>query len=764
MAVEVASLFPYQIKNRSLFYDRDHKNVSILDRDAYWDSRLRKSIEGWWINDEGTWVCMLPELDWLINIYVIVVTNEFGTRVPGLADLTDKEFIFINYYSCCYGFSGFEGDEFYTCHRVVDDVEKGRKVDFKGKKILDNNKFLYDSHGKLKKYVNAWEYLRQHYLFLEPQGKPLGLPLYDNEWKDAFIMGARNSLKSEIAASNIAHKFYTSGIRRWSQIDNINGMSRFGVGSYDVDKVNGIANSLLTFYKNFPGGYDKDGKKLAPPLFRKIIGEWGSPGTIKNEYVDSETKERKGSGSLVDFGCYNKNKKLFVGGRRACILYDEIGLEEDPATIITAERETLRDKHADKTVGIGIRQGTSGFVKNIGGVKDVFYKPAVHGIYPIPNYWEKPDSDICFFMPDYYVNSSYKDEQGNSIIKDAYEASVDIVNRMIEDGATAKAIIEHEQNNPNWPEQMFTDVSNTILPADQARIRRAFILKEGVWRETGYLRRNDRGVVYFDRDPRATVIDNYTTKTTRQPKENGWVIYEHPIKTSRPGLYKITYDPIRSDGPGKTDDASLVSIIVKKGFDISKKGKQNNVVARWTGRLRTKDLNHEQAILAAEYYSALILHEEDVGDFITYCRTKKKSKFLAPTPNTTGKLKLNGNSIYNAGIKTEGNNVEFKVHGLELYAEWLNAEIGGVEEESERLYTNIDELDDLLILDEIIQYDLTNNFDNTSAMIIHCIWDRADISEKFEPVDENRVNRGSRQREVYEFAMKNLGYKLPQNV
>lgn len=761
--MEVASLFPYQIKNRNLFYDRDHDSVPLLDRDAYWDSRLRKSIEGWWVNDNGTWVCMLPELDWFINVFVITVTNEHNNRVINTPDLTDKEFVFTNYYSCCYGFSGFDGDEYHTCHRVVDDVEKGRIIDYRSQKILDNNKNLYDKHGKLKKYVNAWEYLRSFYLVLEPQSKPLGLPLYDNEWMDGFIMGTRNSAKSIFAASNISHKFYTAGIRRWDQIGDIMGPNRFGVGSYDTDKVQGIADALLDFYKNFPGGYNKDGIKLAPPLFRRLIGEWGSPGSVRHEYIDSETKERSGSGSTIDFGCYRNNKKLFVGGRRKFILYDEIGLEEDPSTIITAEGETLKDKHADKKMGLAMRQGTSGFVKHIAGVRDIFFKPKAYGIYPIPNYWDNPDSDICLFMPDYYISSAYKDENGNTILPDAYNASVARINRLIENGASAKVIMEEEQNTPNWPEQMFTDVSNTILPSELAKIRRAKIIKEGVWREIGHLRRNaNTGRVYFERDPRATVIDNYTSKTTRQTKDNGWAIYEHPVKTTKPGLYRITYDPIRSDGLGKTDDASLVSIIVKKGYDLSTKGKQNNVVARWTGRLNTKDKNHELVILACEYYGALVLHEEDIGDFITYCRNKKKSNCLAPTPNTTGKLRISGNSIYNAGIKVEGN-IEFKTHGLELYAEWLTAPVGGVDEETDKLYTNIDELDDLLILDEIAQYNSTDNFDNTSAMIIHSIWDRCDVAQKFE-TKESGEPRPSKQREMYEFARRNLGYKLPQNV
>ena len=759
--MEVASLFKYEIKDRNLFYDRDHDSVALLDRDFYWDNRLKKSIEGQWIKDaDGTWVHMLPELDWYINVFVFTVTDENKNRRVNKPELTDKEFIFANYYSCCYGFSGYEEDEFFTCHRIIEDIEKDRKIDSYGQKILDNNKFLYDSHGKIKKFINPWEYLRKHYLVEEPQGKPLGLALYQNEWSDGFIMGTRNSGKSVFASGNITHKFYTGGIRRWKDIDKILTINnRFGVGSFDADKVDDIANTIHNFYNNFPGGYDKDGVKLPPPLFMKLQGEWKSPGSVKNEYIDFETKRTKGTGSLIDFGCYKNNKKLFVGGRRAFILYDEIGLEEEPGTIITAEKETLRDGHRGEKIGIGMRQGTSGFVKHLAGVKDVFFKPRAYSTFGIPNYWSAPDSDIALFMPHYYTNDKYKDDQGNTILEDAYNASVRIIEELIENGASAKAIMEAEQNTPNWPDQMFTDVSSTILPGDLAKVRRARILKDGVWREIGRLKRNPgSGSVYFEKDPRATVIDNYTTKTTRVTKDNGWVIYEHPVRTTKPGLYKITYDPVRSDGLGKTDDASLVSIIVKKGYDLSSKGKQNNIVARWTGRLITKDKNHEQAILAAEYYDATILHEEDIGDFITYCRKNKKTKYLAITPDTTGKLKISGNSVYNFGIKVEGN-IDFKTHGLELFDEYLKTPIDGIDEDTDLAYMNIDELDALLILDEIIQYNSTDNFDNISAMIIHMIWDRSDVMQKFE-TKESGNSRPNKSREMYEFAMRNLGYKI----
>lgn len=756
--MKVASIFPYQIKNRELFYNRNHDAVPLLERDKYWDQQIRNVIEGRWINDEGTWIHMMPKLDWQINIFVgSVVTTKFNTKKVSFLTLTDREWIIFTYLLCCYGFSGYSEDEFFTSNLVVDYVERNVELDFFQRQQIDSNPNIYDKHGKMKKYVRAWDYLTEHYLVKEPQGKPLGKILYENDMMDATIMGARNSTKTmAVAGGHVCHEYFTGGVRDWEYIGDLGvNNNRFGIGSVDSKKVRGFSDVILDFYKNMPGKYNKDGIILPSPLYRRLVGAWGE-GEVKHQYTDSITKEIKGSGSTLEFGVY-QNAALFVGGRRFTIIREEFGLIDDIVTVIGAEAETLKNKTEGVKLGIAVNLGTSGFLKKIEGPKTVFYNPARFGCYGIPNYWEKPDSLIGLFMPDYYVDSRYKDKNGNTIIQDAYNASVARVKLLEENHASGQEIRDHELNNPNWPSQMFLDAQSGKLCSDLARIRRVRLLEQGCPRTVGDFSYDEKGKVIFTANPRGTVIDNYSSQTTKQPKKNSWVIYEMPIKGAQKGLYRITYDTIRSDGDGKTDDASMASIIVRKLFDLSKKGKQNTVVARYTGRPGSKDKTHEQAIFAAEFYNALVLHEDDVGDFPSYCRTKKKARFMAPTPYLGSSMKISGNAIFNVGIKM-GDNAELKDYGLTALNEFLTTEIGYDDDNGGLPVRNIDNIDDLLILDEIANYG-EGNFDNISAMILHAIWDRADAGTVFDPGDiDQQKKKSNNAREMYEMAMRNLGY------
>ena len=61
---EIVDLFPYKIKNRELFYDRDHPTLdpSSYAYDTYWDKHEKRVIEGHWVNDEGTWAVSYTHL------------------------------------------------------------------------------------------------------------------------------------------------------------------------------------------------------------------------------------------------------------------------------------------------------------------------------------------------------------------------------------------------------------------------------------------------------------------------------------------------------------------------------------------------------------------------------------------------------------------------------------------------------------------------------------------------------------------------------
>lgn len=762
--MKIPDLWPYDIKNRNLFYNRNHDAVPVLKHSDYWDDQIKKAIEGHWVDDDGTWVFMMPKLYWHVNIFVGTITNQYNVRTVGHLELTDREFIIFSYILCCYGFSGFTGDEFYTSHWVVEKVESGVQLNRIEQKILDTTPFLHDKHGKLKKYIEPWHYLTEHYLLKEVQGIPLGLIRYDNPLQDGFIFGARGSSKTYCIASCLAHEFYTGGVNNWDEIHNLGvNPNLFGIGSAKSDKVEGFVEVIKNFHSNMPGGIDRDGVKVQPPLYRRLIGSWGE-GHLKHEYRDEDNNIR-GSLSRINQGVYTvQNPGLFVGGRYRIIAEDEVGLNPNVQKSQSAEKNSMIDKMSKvygQKIGLSFRLGTSGFIDYIDGCRDMFYHPSKYGIFGISNVWEKIGQKIGLFLPDYMVRTEYKDSQGNTYIEESYDACMAEVEKLIKDGSSGVQIKEHEMNNPNWPSSMFIDGRTGMLPSDLAKVRKLEIEQMGgTFRLIGNLKRVSPKKVKFEIDPRGEVQDNYEKKTTRAVKNACAIVYEEPIPNAPFGLYKGVYDPIRDDGEGESDDASLCAIIVYKGYDASLQGKQNSIVYRHTFRYGSKDECHEQVVLACDYYGCQVLHEDDVGDFVTYCKNIGRTEILAQTPVLSSNInfKISGNAIFNVGVKINSN-PELKSYCIGLYAEWLKT-VRVIDNETKG-FKNIDEIDDLLILDEIIEFG-EGNYDATSAMLVLMLWIRCDSTKVYET--RKMESRSANIQELYKVAMRNLNLRKPERV
>lgn len=752
--MKAPDIFPYKIKNRNLFYNRNHDDVPLLQHSDYWDEQTKKSIEGWWVNDNGTWVFMMPALYWHVNVFVAPRPDEYGVRVVGPLELTDREWIVFTYLLCCMGFSGFTGDDKYTCNENVRMVEEGATMNIAEKRRLTNSKGVHDSRGNLKKYIEPWEYLTRHYLVTEPQGKPLGDAIYDNVMQDAFIFGSRGSAKTYMMASWLTHEFYTGGIKRWADVSKMAAVPlKFGMGSGDSAKVKEFMDVVKIFSENVPGGIDSDGINITAPLFRKIKGTWGE-GILQNEYRGANDRIMGSMSKIVQRVYQVNNSAIFVGGRWGGIVEDEVGLNPNVEKSIIAEASSLKDElNKGKKIAISLRGGTSGFINYIEGSKNIFYKPEAYGVFGIPNYWEKPDNKIGLFIAHYYVNSDFKDDNGNTFIDDSIQYDIDEVQKLIDLGMPGHMVRETELNKPNWPSQMFIDGKTSILPSELMRRRRVDLENNGFEREIGDLTRvGDK--VEFIVNPRGNVVDNYNPKTTKLTKNNAVSIYERPLPI--PGLYKAVYDPIRSDGEGVTDDASFSAVIIYKGFEFSKAGIQNNIVATWLFRMDTLDGNHKCALLLADYYGAKILHEDDVGDFTGYCRKMTRMDALANTPTTfDNNLKISGNSMFKVGIKI-GDNPVLKAYLLRLYAEWLETEVGSVDDNGVQM-KNVDGLNDLRILDEGAQFG-EGNFDMTSAMLILMLWIRCEVAKVYN--DKDKKKNSDVLKDLYRYARKNLGYSV----
>lgn len=181
---KLIDLFPYKIKNRELFYHRDHPenlNPDSFKYEEYWDDFIEKCVEGLWVYDEGTWVFMFPQLFYYVN-YVVLSNN--GKIKP---NLTDGEWIVFSYLMGVDGFYGFEDEPEYTCHRLVQRLELGHELDEVELSLIPEK--CKKPNGEYKKFMYSWEYLTRLYLVDRPLGKPLGRALYDRPNNGLLLTG-----------------------------------------------------------------------------------------------------------------------------------------------------------------------------------------------------------------------------------------------------------------------------------------------------------------------------------------------------------------------------------------------------------------------------------------------------------------------------------------------------------------------------------------------------------------------------------------------
>jgi hypothetical protein len=176
----VADLFPYKIKDRGRFYHRTHPeglHPESLGYQKYWTNFLKDCIEGKWIEDKnGVWVYMMPKLFYYIN-YVEILDEDRKRIKPMLCDL---EWIFFTYFLCLDGFSGFEGDDKYTCNRLVEryNKSKDKTLSDRERKRYTLNEIEFESipdscyskeTGELKEFIHPWYYLTRTYLIDDPR-------------------------------------------------------------------------------------------------------------------------------------------------------------------------------------------------------------------------------------------------------------------------------------------------------------------------------------------------------------------------------------------------------------------------------------------------------------------------------------------------------------------------------------------------------------------------------------------------------------------
>lgn len=730
-------MFPYKIKNREAFYFRDHpENISpnSFAYESYWEEQIKYYVEGRWINDDGTWVYMFPKLCFYIN-YVTIPDEDRRIIKPRLRD---NEWLQATYYFYSDGFSGFEGDDDYTCSYIVHKLEKGKELSLPEKEYLEKSKSIRKPTGEYKKYVHPWEYLTETYLIDDNRGKPLGLPLYENPKKDTMIMSARGVSKSFFGfCCEFLHEWLFNGAKRLEELPElVNSRRLFGMGSGDARQINRSLEQIAGFYERMPGyylyGVDKDGKpdEVKGALYKNIQGGWKTGQTVMHILSNMDnTVEIKGNTCQIAALTSDKYN-VFAGDRFAQIWVEEVGFCPYIKDVRSSVRDSLRV--GNKKVGKLMMLGTGGDMMAVKEPKDMFENPVGYDIADIPNYFEKnKETRIGLFIPAYYQSESFKDENGNTIIQ---EALLDVVKKRIEEksNSDSRSFSTHIMYNPIYPKEMLRPNKKSELPVVELSEHRANILNVSIKDGSSIFKKRARvgkfnikanpstdNVVFdIDLEGKLEPILNWGRDSELSNKEGAWIMIEDVMLERPKNLYYVLVDPAAQSGDG----TSLFSVLVYKHFftgGVQSGSLKDAIVAEWIGRHSILDDNFKEIIKVAKYYNAKILPERNTPGFYEYCEREGYLSMLLDEPyriiNDIRKTPVTYRKI-NKGIRTDK---DINNWSLIKLANWLMQPVLK-DEDGMILKYNYHNIYSPRLLDELINYDheRKTEFDHVSALML----------------------------------------------
>jgi hypothetical protein len=209
-------------------------------------------------------------------------------------------------------------------------------------------------------------------------------------------------------------------------------------------------------------------------------------------------------------------------------------------------------------------------------------------------------------------------------------------------------------------------------------------------------------------------ITNFPLKTD-DLKDAPVVIYEFPVENPPYGLYVAGVDPYRQGQAAYS--SSLGSVyIYKRMHDISGEKYQDMFVASYCARPDKKETWEEQARLLIKYYNARTLCENDDISFIEYMKAKGDAHYLEKQPEWLKEVVPGTTVKREYGIHRSAEKIRDYLHScLKKYMEEViykeTDDQGNVIKE----VTGLSRIFDPVLLEEIIQYNDTDNFDRIVA-------------------------------------------------
>ncbi len=714
-----------------------------------WREYKKKCIEGLWGKDFDGWRFMPGNLFFYVNFGIILhAEKKRKSRYRIKPDLRDLEWE--RAYACLesFGFSGFSDDEYISCNHYLSPKIIKTLTE---KDLKELPKECFKGDGSLKEYKHPRDYLRGLH------SQPLGKPLYHNNASNTIEMGSRGGGKSYWYAIGVnlyeiifdGAKEYTDETRKNpAKTEVLIGAALTSKSNEFCDKIKFAMTELATNPDLGCWGKPGDEDYQPSPFYKDMKGSL-EPNNAKNPY--RHEYEKKVNGRWIGgFGTGSKilhvsfttdNPEAAAGTRPARITVEELGLVPN---ILTVHGSNDACQIVDSTkFGSTHYLGTAGNVDKIVEARILFTEPEGYNILAYDDVWEHTGS-IGFFLPAYYINNDFKDENGNTDVERAkafYEKR-----RVNAKKVSSQAYDSELMNFPLVPSEMFLGREGKILPVTELKEREKQLLLHNNYKKIGtaidifYDSSKKTGIDY-------KVLENtepiYEYPTKRDANIEGCIMmYEAPIEINGVvpnDLYDLVgFDPYVSEN--LSDGESLGSVYVMKNPKYSAMGYGGNeIVCAYTGKHalgRTRFLENVEKILMM-YGNPLqgLWFEGNRGDYVKgYFEKKHKLHQLCLRPQIEKGVRVLKRPVAEYGWIT-GNRLS-KVQLIDMLAEWLKEEttVNGITKR------NYERLPDIALVRELIAFDLDKgNYDRVMALV-GCV---VGLREKINQYETQVINRNN---------------------
>ena len=484
------------------------------------------------------------------------------------------------------------------------------------------------------------------------------------------------------------------------------------------------------------------------PFYKDMKGSL-KPNNAENPYIHKYEKKVNGrwvsgfgTGSkILHVSFTQENPEAAAGTRPARITVEEVGLVPN---VLTVHGSNDACQRVDKTkFGSTHYLGTAGNIEKVVESRILFTEPEGYDIVSYDDVWEHTGK-IGFFLPAYYTNNAFRDENGNTDVESAkafYEKR----------RANAKKVSSQKydaelMNYPLVPSEMFLGREGRILPITELKEREKQLLLHNNYKKIG-----TAIDIFFDSSRKTgvdyRVLENtepiYEFPTKRDANIEGCIMmYEAPLEvngTVPNDLYDLVgFDPYVSENLG--DGESLGAVYVMKNPKYNSLGYGGNeVVCGYVGKHnlgRTRFLeNVEKILMMYGSPNQGLWFEGNRGDYVKgYFEKKYKLHQLCLRPQIEKGVRVLNRPVSEYGWIT-GNRIS-KIQLIDMLAEWLKEEttIGGVTKR------NLERLPDIGLVRECIAFDLDKgNYDRIMALV-GCV---VGLREKVNQYEQSIINKNN---------------------